>query len=64
VIKLSSGKREWQIKARQLKADTDCHCWFCLRAVGITPNSNSHESHRRSILSGSPVYRTDNGDVT
>lgn len=70
MIKLSSGRKKWQLKAQKLKApegvsvEFPCTCWDCLRSNGITSDANSHESHRRNILPGSPIYRTDNGLVT
>ena len=63
MIELTKGRKKWQNKARTT-TDLLCHCWFCLRDRGITPDANSDERHRRSILPGSPVYRTDNGQVT
>lgn len=62
MIKLSGGKKGWQRKVLKLGEDF-CTCWECLRGNGITPDRNSHESHRRNILPGSPIYRTDNGEV-
>lgn len=67
MIKLQGGKKKWQLKAKLLpfpnSNEFPCTCWECLRRNGITPDRNSHESHRRNILPGSPVFRTDNGEV-
>lgn len=66
-IELTPGKEKWQRKA-QLVALTfeiegnkfDCHCWDCLRKVGITPSKNSPPQHRSTVIVGK-LYRTDNG---
>lgn len=52
-------KRPWQFKA--LLSETACNCWDCLRKRGITPDPNAHETHRRNILPGSPIYDVSNG---
>lgn len=62
MIKLQSGKKKWQLKARDFGEDF-CTCWDCLRRNGITPDRHSHESHKRNILPHSSIFRTDNGEV-
>lgn len=48
-------KKPWQLKAIGTTY-CKCACWDCLRSRGITPDANSHETHRRNILPGSPLY--------
>lgn len=61
---LSGGSKKWQNKAHLTIPENNCHCWDCLRRVGITPDRNSHDSHRRNILPGSPIFNPSNGRAT
>lgn len=60
-VPLSAGKKPWQLKVREL--GIVCACWDCLRKAGITPHKDSHETHKRHILPGSPIFSTASGNV-